>query len=366
MRRRSNVENLSSAFNKLRAKSKANGNAGRPASAEAGETPTELLQAIKKMGLLAAGDNPLMTPLAGGVSSDIWRLDLAWGKVCIKRALPTLRVSADWQAPVERSDYEREWLKFARSVVGESVPEVLGSLPGVFVMEYLDPEQYPAWKSQLCDGNISPSTAAEVGRTIGRIHAASANNPALAQRFNTDQIFRAIRLEPYLIAAARAQPDVAQQLMQLVEITSNTKRALVHGDVSPKNVLVGPKGPVLVDAECAWYGDPAFDVAFCLNHLLLKCVWRPQWREAYLKCFDAFLATYMQRVIWERPEELDERAARLLPGLMLARVHGKSPVEYIREFGDAERVSAVARTLLREPVVRLSAVRETWRMALLQ
>ena len=360
------MENLVSTFNKLHAKSSGYGGTGRPGAGETAETPTELLEAVDRMGLLASGDKPRMTALAGGVSSDIWRLDLARGTVCVKRALPKLRVSADWQAPVERSDYEREWLKFARSVVGESVPKILGSLPGMFVMEYLDPAQYPVWKSQLRDGMISPSTAAEVGRVIGKIHAATANNPAFAQRFASDRIFHSIRLEPYLIATAQAQPDVAPQLMQLAEITAKTRLALVHGDVSPKNILVGSRGPVLLDAECAWYGDPAFDVAFCLNHLLLKCIWRPQWRDAYLQCFDAFLATYKQRVIWERPEEIDQRAARLLPGLMLARVHGKSPVEYIRNPVDAEKVCAVARKLLLEPVARLAAVRETWRMALLQ
>ena len=104
--------------------------------------------------------------------------------------------------------------------------------------------------------------------------------------------------------------------------------ALVHGDVSPKNILVGPDGPVFLDAECAWYGDPAFDLAFCLNHLLLKCVWVPSAKEKLLQCFSVLSSSYLQRF---SSGNLEERTASLLPALLLARVDGKSPVEYLDE-----------------------------------
>jgi 5-methylthioribose kinase len=359
------MANLCTTFNSLQEQTQ-NGVKLRPASANnSDESETELLAALEKMGLLAAGDEPKVTALAGGVSSEIYRVQLTWGTVCVKRALPKLRVAADWHAPIERNTYEIEWLKLARAIVGESVPEVLGEQPGLFAMEYLDPERHALWKDQLRDGEIHPSTAAEVGRLIGRIHAATANNIAVAQRFSTDRIFHALRLEPYLLATAEAQPAVAGRLKQLAQKTARTKLALVHGDVSPKNILVGPKGPVLLDAECAWYGDPAFDVAFCLTHLLLKCIWQPQWRDRYLGCFDAFTGSYLQRVSWEIPEHIEERAALLLPAILLARVAGKSPVEYIPEQKDRDRVAAIARRLLLDPMARLAAVRESWRMSLL-
>ena len=101
----------------------------------------------------------------------------------------------------------------------------------------------------------------------------------------------------------------------------------MHGDVSPKNILVGPQGPVFLDAECAWYGDPAFDLAFCLNHLLLKCVWVPPARAGFLRCFDALSAAYLEASL--ASPAVEARAATLLPGLLLARVDGKSPVEYL-------------------------------------
>ena len=105
---------------------------------------------------------------------------------------------------------------------------------------------------------------------------------------------------------------------------------LVHGDFSPKNLLIGPDGPVVLDAECAWYGDPAFDLAFVLNHLLLKGAWRPQWRERYLELFAALVDAYRGHVRrGSRGRRVEQRAATLLPALLLARVDGKSPVEYL-------------------------------------
>jgi hypothetical protein len=134
--------------------------------------------------------------------------------------------------------------------------------------------------------------------------------------------------------------------------------------VSPKNILAGPRGPVFLDAECAWYGDPAFDLAFCLNHLLLKCAWRPQWTAQYLACFDAMSAAYLGAVTWEPAADIEARTAHLLPGLFLGRVDGKSPVEYITAEREREQVRRTARRLLLAPVQTLADVRSAWQREL--
>ena len=319
--------------------------------------------ALRRMGLVAGDEQPHAQPLAGGVSSDIYRVDLASGPICVKRALPQLKVSAVWTAPVERNRWEVEWMRTVATIDERFVPRVLGddAESGSFAMEYLPPEQYPVWKAQLRDGIIDARFAAEVGKRIAAVHAATAGDAAVASRFETDAIFHSIRLEPYLVATASAHPDRAPALLALVEDTASTRRALVHGDVSPKNILAGPAGPVLLDAECAWYGDPAFDLAFCLNHMLLKCLWRPQWRERYLECFDALAASYRNGVSWEPVEEFESRCARLLPGLLLGRVDGKSPAEYVTEARDKDRVRRVARGFLANPANGLQVVAGAWR-----
>jgi len=154
-------------------------------------------------------------------------------------------------------------------------------------------------------------------------------------------------------------PDLRERLLALAQRTAATHRALVHGDVSPKNILVGPDGPVFLDAECAWYGDPAFDLAFCLNHLFLKCIWVPRARAGFLQCYDALASAYLRGVAWEAPAALEERAATLLPGLLLGRVDGKSPVEYLEEAGRA-LVRRAARALLMAPARTLAELRDAW------
>ena len=117
---------------------------------------------------------------------------------------------------------------------------------------------------------------------------------------------------------------------------------------------------MFLDAECAWYGDPAFDLAFCLNHMLLKCLWVPSVAAGFLGSYDALASAYLARVDWEAPDALEARAARLLPGLFLARVDGKSPVEYITAEADRNRVRRVAIPLINRPVDRLDDVRAAW------
>ena len=334
--------------------------------------PVEILDALRRMGLPvnagATGER-----LTGGVSSDIWRILLPLGPVCVKRALAKLRVAADWHAPVERNQYEAAWMRHAAAAAPGAVPQLLGqdSVSGALAMEFLPAERYKLWKSELHAGHADPAFAASVATTLARIHAVTAADPTVAAEFPTDEIFFDIRLEPYLLATASAHPDLATQLHALVTTTQSNKRALIHGDVSPKNILVGPaKGdteqPVFLDAECAWWGDPAFDLAFCLNHLLLKCLWTPSARDKFLACFDALADTYLQGVTWEPQANLQTRAAHLLPGLFLARVDGKSPAEYITEEADKAKIRRVARALLLRPTTRLSDIRAAWLQDLTQ
>lgn len=315
-----------------------------------------------RAGLAMPDRRPSMTALSGGVSSDIWKVELEAGAVCVKRALARLKVEADWRAPLERSRYEALWLKTAGAIVPEAVPQLLhfDRAAGALVLSFLDPSAFRVWKSELRDGRAEPDLAAAVGERLVRIHRATALDPEIARRFATDTIFHAIRLEPYLLATARRHPDLARALERLARRTGGTKLVLVHGDVSPKNILCGPNGPVFLDAECAWYGDPAFDLAFCLNHLFLKCLWTPAAAPGFLACFDALLEAYMAGVVWEPRAALEARAAMLLPALMLARVDGKSPVEYLTDEAQKDRVRRVARSFLKHPERRLTPLRRAW------
>ena len=312
--------------------------------------------------LRASNEGAKYSPLAGGVSSDIYRVDLPGRSICVKRALPRLKVAAKWEAPISRSIYEWEWISFVSRMAPQSVPSPLAydAETSLFAMAYLDPSQHPVWKAQLLDGRVDPATAEAVGRLIGRIHAASTRQADLPKRFASDENFYALRLEPYLVEMQHKHRDIAQRLQALVDRTATTKHALVHGDVSPKNILVGPNGPVILDAECAWFGDPAFDLAFCLSHLLLKALGRPDKCAALRASFDRLSDAYLREVSWESRDALEARASALLPALFLARIDGKSPVEYVVREDQRQAVREFAIPLIREGVSQLRHVADTW------
>ena len=329
--------------------------------------PDRALQAfVVDQGLARAGDAVTWTPLAGGVSSDIWRVDLPRRRICIKRALAKLKVADEWNAPVSRNAYEWRWLRFAAQHAPGSAPEPLAhdAEQGILAMSYLEPERNPVWKTMLLQGIAQPEVATAAGTTLARLHAASAGKPEVAASFDTFDIFFAIRLEPYLLATAARHPALAPILHGLADRTGRARIALVHGDVSPKNILVGPTGPVFLDAECAWYGDPAFDVAFCLNHFLLKCLARRDVTAGFLACYDALARAYLAGVTWEDATAIEARVATLLPGLLLARIDGKSPVEYVTDPADKDLTRGVASALLRDAPARLDTVARQWREAL--
>ena len=299
-------------------------------------------------GLVGPGEAPRFEPLTGGVSSDIWRVELAArpglrqaragqaaGRGGLARAGRAQRLRGRLDARPPAASCRRR----CRALLGQD------RAPGVFVMAYLRPAAHRLWKEELRDGRADPAVAAAVGARLAAIHAAHrATTRRSPPRFPTDAHLP--RHPARALSAghgARASRPAPRRCAGSSRRTAATKRALVHGDVSPKNILVGPDGPVFLDAECAWYGDPAFDLAFCLNHLLLKCLWTPR-RDAGLPraASTRWPTAYLGGVDWEPPAALEARAARLLPGLFLARVDGKSPVEYVTAETDKERVRRVA------------------------
>lgn len=320
----------------------------------------EMRRIFSLLGLVEADEAVAAVALAGGVSSGIYRIDLRSGSYCLKQALPQLKVAKEWKVPVERVFAEIDWLEAVGRIAPGHVPRVLGqdSATKSFVMEFLGP-QYRNWKAELLAGRVQLAVARNVGDVLGRIHAATADDAALAARFATDANFYAIRLEPYLVETARVHPGLAEGLLATVSRTAANRRVLVHGDVSPKNIMVGPAGPVLLDAECAWFGDPAFDVAFCLNHFLLKAAHMPAHSGELMAAYRAFGDAYWPHARWEARSQLEARVAALLPGLTLARVDGKSPVEYLDK-SRREAVRRVAVELLRDRPGTIDGIAARW------
>lgn len=309
----------------------------------------------RALGLGGAENIVSVTPLTGGVASDIAMVDVGGTRLCMKFALAKLRVAADWRAPVHRNLAEYRWLEFAGRAAPGAAPRLFGhdETENGFAMAYVAGDDVVLWKAALLAGRPDDGEAAAVGDVLGRLHSASAMPDFDRTGFENRDDFRAIRLEPYLLFTATRHPAVAAPLTALADGLYAAEIALVHGDVSPKNILFKDGAPILLDAECACMGDPAFDVAFCLNHLVLKAVHLPDDGSGLLEAAANLWRAYAAHVDWEPVDGLETRVAALLPALMLARVDGKSPVEYLSE-ADGDHVRRLALALIVAPPTRLA------------
>lgn len=251
------------------------------------------------------------------------------------------------------------WLRRAAAVLPDVAPTVVAEDADshIFAMTFIPGA--PVWKDELIAGRIDADFAAAVGRSLVTIHAATANDPTVAAEFRTGALFDALRIDPFLRYVAERDPARGPRLQRIAASLAERQVALVHGDVSPKNILVGPAGPVLLDAECAVYGDPAFDLAFCLTHLLLKAVWLSDHRGQLLAAARALADAYLAGVEWEQRSDLDRRAATLTAALLLARVDGKSPAAYLDE-ADRATVRGAARLGLTDAHLTLTTLLRDW------
>lgn len=311
-----------------------------------------LIPRFQASGWLDATGAARVTPLTGGVSSDIVLVETAHRRLVVKSALAKLKVRDDWFADVSRNRVEQDYFQYAARIVPDSVPRILDGDPaeGWFAMEYLG-DDLENWKTALLAGRIDPAVARRAGEVLGRLHAASRDDPAARDRFDTLTNFHALRIEPYLLTTAGRVPEAAAFLRAEAARLAATRLALVHGDFSPKNLLAGRDRLVILDAECGWFGDPAFDTAFLLAHLHLKALLHP----GAAALVPAFWTAYAAAA----GKELESGTIRLLLCLLLARVHGKSPAEYL-DGRQRDFVSDFVLTNLPRPPASLAAFTAAW------
>ena len=325
---------------------------------------TEFLRMLRSDGLIR-DPAATITPLAGGVSSAIYLVRADNRQFVVKRALPKLKVKQEWLADTSRNGNEAAYISYVARFLPHDVPrlEYVSGDHGYFCMEYLG-ESWQNWKEMMLGGRCDPGIASGAAKLLGTIHARSTQDPEARERFQTLANFEQLRIEPYLLATARRHPRLRDILEAEASRLRSERAVLTHGDFSPKNILVSPERLMVVDCECAWYGDAAFDVAFLLSHLLLKSVARPAigtWQKMVEVAWSSYLAS---RFADEKQRDdgrnvLDVQVSWLLLMLLLARVDGKSPVEYLQE-NQQEQVRALAITgLLRGPA-SLSTVIAEW------
>src|SRR5215469_3607832 len=311
--------------------------------------------------LLVTGDAVSITALGGGVSSDVFLVQDGGKRFVLKRALPRLKVRELWQADVTRNRHEYEYLKYVGAFLPGAVPFPFVLGPEYFTMEYLAPD-FSNWKELLLRGNCRVEHARESARVLAIIHKRSANDEEARRKFDTTANFHQLRTHPYLLTTGQRHPALRVHFEEEARRLESTRECLVHGDYSPKNVLVGKERLVLVDCEVAWYGDPAFDVAFLLSHLFLKSLYHMPCDRGLGELIEAAIAQYHseRRLNRGSQQDFDRRTARLLLLLLLARIDGKSPVEYLSDETKREFVRAFVTAALQKTIPTLLGVVNEW------
>jgi 5-methylthioribose kinase len=294
----------------------------------------QLLSYLRNTGRLEPEEIPRLRKLSGGVSNKTLLLSRASGESwVIKQALPKLRVQADWFSNPARIHVEANGLRYLpRLTPPGSIPLLLFEDPAehLLVMEAVaDPHQN--WKEQLLGGAIDPPSFVQFAKILGSIHRESFRlRHEFGALFAEKEFFKTLRLEPYYEHSATIVPQVSPFLKQLVLWTLGRTDTLVHGDFSPKNVLVHHHQLILLDHEVLHFGDPAFDIGFSLTHFLSKVLHLPLKRRALMEAIGLYWRVYREEVS-EMPwnTHLDLHAAQHTMASLLSRVCGRSPLEYL-------------------------------------
>ncbi|HZS91049.1 MAG TPA: phosphotransferase [Chloroflexota bacterium] len=317
------------------------------------EDHAALLDYLRQKGLLSVHEEPVMRTLQGGVSNRTVLVQRPAGEAWVlKQALPKLRVAVDWYsspARIQREALGLQWL--SRLVARQAITSLvfLDTDHNLLAMRAV-PEPHANWKSMLLEGRIERDHAAQFGSLLGTIHGRGYHErDAIASEFDDRTFFESLRIEPYYSYTAGQVADAAGFLHDLIDDTRRTRLTLTHGDYSPKNILVYDNHLILLDHEVIHFGDPAFDLGFGLTHLLSKAHHvaghRAEFREAALLFWQNYCHA-LGDVPWL--QGLEERAVRQTLGCLLARVSGRSPLEYLTE-AERARQRLAATSLMRHP-----------------
>jgi aminoglycoside phosphotransferase (APT) family kinase protein len=307
------------------------------------EQAAELDAYLRGRGYVDRGERLEIRTLAGGVSNKTVYVRRQSGEAWVlKQALPKLRVPVDWFCPPERILREAAGIR----ALGQIAPQ--GTIPRLIfedAEQYLiimeaAPEPHENWKTMLLAGRLDTSLVEQFAALLAIIHCGPC-----PPGFEDRSFFEALRLEPYYFYTANQVPQSSEFLSALIDDTRATRRALVHGDYSPKNVLVHKGRLLLLDHEVIHFGDPAFDVGFSLAHLLSKAHHLTAMRNEFVAAaqiyWDHYRGTY---------DAAERRCVHHTLGCLLARVAGRSQLEYLTPQEKSAQRSIILRLMAQPPV----------------
>ena len=329
------------------------------------ENLNELQRYLEETGRIDPAERPTFQPLSGGVSNRTMLVRFPSGEAWVmKQALRKLRVPVDWFSSPERIHREAAGLTWVPQLAPPgAIPALIFIDPDhhLLAMQAV-PEPYQNWKTMLLAGQINPDHIAQFGRLLATIHRRAAEQAnSLTEIFADRSFFESLRLEPYYGYTAQQVPAAAPFLHPLIDETRRLQLTLVHGDYSPKNILIHQNNLILLDYEVIHFGDPAFDLGFSMTHLLSKAHHLPDYRRRFADAARQYWQTYQAILGPATPgpldwaESLEARAVRHTLACLLARVAGRSPLEYMPAT-ERLRQQAVTVALMAQPPARMAGL----------
>ena len=310
------------------------------------EIPADLINFLRERGHIAVDEQPRITVLAGGVSNRTVLVERASGEAWVlKQALAKLRVKADWFSSPERIHREALGLRWLSTLAptGTITPLIFENHEHHLLAMQAVPQPHENWKTMLLRGDVQREHAIQFGGLLGTIHRqARALRETLATAFADTTFFESLRLEPYYGYSAQQVPAAAGFLNALIAETRVQRMTIVHGDYSPKNVLVRDGRLILLDHEVIHWGDPAFDLGFSLTHFLSKAHHLAEHRAAFVSAAQLYWQSY-------NDTSCESRAVRHTLACLLARVAGRSPLEYLDTQERARQQGAVVQLISENP-----------------
>lgn len=287
----------------------------------------------------------------------------------VKQPLPKFRTQQEWLVDVARVEVERDCAMLLADILpAGSVPEVLWYDEANHVLAIACvPTDSVLWKTHLMSGGVSIDAAQQAGVLLAMMHSCTLHNADAQKRYGDPTFFIQQRTEPYFKTLSDLHPGMSARIERVIERLLRDPLCLIHGDFSPKNIFLVPKKDdaepaetgkparlplshlTLLDFEVAFYGNPAFDVATLVNHLLLKSFHLGKAWRARMMAVDAFVKSYANAVPPELSQRVETDGGMLLGALLLARIDGKSPAEYIQDDALREKIRKTGLSILADP-----------------
>ena len=299
-------------------------------------TEDTVLSYLIEKGIITAKDQAEVEVLTGGVSNVVLAITTAEKKLVLKQALAELKVAEKWEADQRRAIVEANAIALFHKLSPDQVPNLVFLDPDRFIL-ILDrvPVGSTVWKTDLLDGVINPDVAAVLGTTLASWHNFGEKDKEARLQFMEDSLFEQLRVDPFYRFVAAKNENLKPVISKLIGELEGDKTTIVHGDFSPKNIMVGMDEQVyILDFEVTHVGNPVFDLAFLLAHLLCKLFRTNESLE------EKMLIASAQRFIsaYEEIRSISNSLPLHTALIALARVEGKSPVNYLDESKQAQLV----------------------------